>query len=77
MVITGATDLTACSTGRETVRLGWQPKIGHTVLLRSLACTKEARCRALELWRDGNRFFLVADDEDALEAMKRFGARRG
>jgi hypothetical protein len=33
--------------------------------------------RAVELWRDGNRFFLVADDADALEAMKRFGARRG
>ena len=33
--------------------------------------------RAVELWRDGNRFFLVADEEDALEAMKRFGARRG
>src|SRR5262249_23588045 len=25
--------------------------------------------RAVELWRDGSRFFLVADDEDALEAM--------
>ena len=33
--------------------------------------------RAVELWRDGNRFFLVADDEDALEAIKRFGVRRG
>jgi hypothetical protein len=33
--------------------------------------------RAVELWRDGSRFFLVADDEDALEAMKRFGARWG
>ena len=33
--------------------------------------------RAVELWRDGNRFFLVADDEDAQEAMGRFGASRG
>src|SRR6516165_4653053 len=33
--------------------------------------------RAVELWRDGNRFFLVADEEDAQEAMGRFSARRG
>jgi hypothetical protein len=33
--------------------------------------------RAVELWRDGNRFFLVADEEDAQEAMRRFSARRG
>ena len=33
--------------------------------------------RAVELWRDGNRFFLVADEEDAQEAMGRFSAGRG
>jgi hypothetical protein len=33
--------------------------------------------QAVELWRDGRRFFLLADDEDALEAMRRFGAHRG
>jgi hypothetical protein len=33
--------------------------------------------QAVELWRDGSRFFLVADEEDAQEAIKRFGASRG
>jgi hypothetical protein len=32
---------------------------------------------AVELWRDGSRFFLVADEEDAQEAIKRFGTHRG
>jgi hypothetical protein len=32
---------------------------------------------AVELWRDGSRFFLVADEEDAQEAIRRFGVRRG
>jgi hypothetical protein len=32
---------------------------------------------AVELWRDGRRFFLVSDEQDALEAMRRFGAGRG
>ena len=31
----------------------------------------------MELWRDGRRFFLVADEQDAKEAMQRFGAHRG
>jgi len=33
--------------------------------------------QAVELWRDGRRFFLVADEEDAQEAIRRFGAHRG
>jgi hypothetical protein len=33
--------------------------------------------RAVELWRDGHRFFIVADEEDVQEAMRRFSARRG
>ena len=33
--------------------------------------------QAVELWRDGKRFFLVSDEQDALEAMRRFGAHRG
>jgi hypothetical protein len=33
--------------------------------------------QAVELWRDGRRFFLVADEPDAQEAMRRFGAHRG
>ena len=32
---------------------------------------------AVELWRDGSRFFVVADEEDAQEAVRRFGAHRG
>jgi len=33
--------------------------------------------QAIELWRDGSRFFLVADEADAHETMRRLGARRG
>ncbi len=33
--------------------------------------------QAVELWRDVNRFFIVADEEDAQEAIRQFGARRG
>ena len=33
--------------------------------------------QAVELWRDGERFFLVTDDEDARIAADRLGARRG
>jgi hypothetical protein len=33
--------------------------------------------QAVELWRDGNRFWVVADEEDAQETIRRFGARRG
>src|SRR5262249_39128865 len=35
--------------------------------------------RAVELWcdRTGGRVFIVADEEDAQEAMRRFSARRG
>lgn len=33
--------------------------------------------QAVELWRDGRGFFLVADEVDAQEAMARFGAGRG
>jgi hypothetical protein len=33
--------------------------------------------QAVELWRDGKRFFVVTDDVDAQEATRRFGARCG
>lgn len=33
--------------------------------------------QTVELWRAGERFFVVADDEDARLAMERLGARRG
>jgi hypothetical protein len=33
--------------------------------------------QAVELWREGSRFFAVADEADAQEAMKRFSAHRG
>jgi hypothetical protein len=33
--------------------------------------------QAVELWRDGRRFFLVADEEDGQETIRGFGARRG
>jgi hypothetical protein len=33
--------------------------------------------QAVELWRDGSRFFIVADEQDAQETIRRFGARRG
>ena len=35
------------------------------------------KSQAVELWRDGKRFFVVTDESDAQEAMRRFGARRG
>src|SRR5262249_1094940 len=35
------------------------------------------KSQAVELWRDGKRFFVVTDDVDAQEAIRRFGARRG
>ena len=41
------------------------------------AAAPSLKGQAVELWRDGRRFFLVADDADALEAMRRFGAHRG
>lgn len=58
-----------------------EPNLAETAGLSELAelppIEQSLKGRAVELWRDGNRFFLVADDEDALEAMQRFGARRG
>jgi hypothetical protein len=33
--------------------------------------------QAVELWREGHRYFVVADEEDAQETMRRLGARRG
>jgi hypothetical protein len=33
--------------------------------------------QAVELWRDGRRFFLVSDEQDAQKALRRFGAHRG
>ena len=33
--------------------------------------------QAVELWREGHRYFVVADEADAQETMRRFGARRG
>jgi hypothetical protein len=33
--------------------------------------------QAVELWREGHRYFVVADEADAQETMRRLGARRG
>jgi hypothetical protein len=33
--------------------------------------------QAVELWRDGRRFFLVSDEQDAQEIVRRLGAHRG
>jgi hypothetical protein len=39
--------------------------------------TSSPKGQAVELWRDGRRFFLVADEEDAQDAIRRFGAHSG
>jgi len=42
-----------------------------------LSTASELKGQAVELWRSGERFFVVADEEDARLAMDRLRAKRG
>jgi hypothetical protein len=54
-----------------------QEELAHAAVNDIDTSTTSLKGSAVELWRDSRRFFLVADDEDAREAMRRFGAHRG